>query len=59
MDIELRSWRISTVRYQSQKEKRLLICRFSHYCSHTTWISWNDQSSKPVMEPSVSIVSFD
>ena len=24
------------------KEKRLLICRFSHYSLHTTWISLND-----------------
>jgi len=41
------------------KEKRLLTCRFSHYSPHTTWISWNDQSSKAVIEASVSIVSFD
>jgi len=40
------------------KEKRLQ-CRFSHYSPHTTWISWNDQSSKAVMELSVSIVFFD
>ena len=39
------------------KEKRLL-CRFSHYSLHTTWISWNDQSSKAVIKPLVSIVSF-
>ena len=24
---------------------------FSQYCSHATWISWNNQSSKAVMEP--------
>lgn len=32
--------------------------RFSRYCSHTTWISWNDESSKAVIESLVSIVSF-
>ena len=41
------------------KEKRLWYCRLSILSPHTTWISWNDQLSKSVMESSVSIVSFD
>jgi hypothetical protein len=31
---------------------------FAHYCSHATWISWNNQSSKGVIVSSISIVSF-
>ena len=41
-----------------EEEKRLK-CRFSHYSSHTIWISRNDQESKAVISPLVSIVSFD
>ena len=42
------------------KEKRHQTCRFSSNISpYSIWILWNVQSSKSVMEPSVSIVSFD
>ena len=41
------------------KKKNGFNCRFSNFSPHITWISWNDQSSKAVIESSVSIVSFD
>lgn len=44
--------------YWYRKEKRLLTSRLSNHSPYTTWVSWNDQESKSVMEPSVSIVSF-
>ena len=57
--ISLYSYYLLLTENQEEKRKTANACRLSNYSPHTTWILWNDQESKAVMESYVSIVSFD